>query len=386
MKIFHTADWHLGKIVQGVHMTEDQRYILNQFIREIEEEEPDAIVIAGDLYDRSVPAAEAVHLLDEVLQRIVLQLNIPVLAIAGNHDSPSRLDFASQILRDNGLHIVGKIDLTRKPVILHDEHGPVYFHLVPFADPSTVKHLFADDHVRNHDDAMKKIIEHITTNQWDDAARHVFVGHAFVTPYGEKADKTSDSELTLSIGGAEFVNAKHFAPFHYTALGHLHRAHFVRQKNIQYAGSILKYSISEEHHQKGFTVVEIDQAGNVQLERRTLKPKHDLRRVEATMDDLLQHPINNDYVFVRLLDETPILYPMEKVRSIYPNALHVDRKHSIISHQMKSDSGKGLERTKMSDQQLFRLFYEQVKGEPIPEEAETIFTEVLDDLLQADRQ
>src|SRR5690625_1209332 len=223
MKIFHTADWHLGKIVQGVHMTEDQAYILDQFIKIVTEEKPDVIIIAGDLYDRAVPPAEAVHLLDDVLKRIILDLNIPVLAIAGNHDSPSRLDFASQILRDNGLYIVGKVDLAREPVLLHDKFGPVYFHLIPFADPSMVRHIFADESIRTHDLAMKKIIEHITTNYWDDSARHVFVGHAFVTPYGEEAEKTSDSELTLALGGAEFVNANHFAPFHYTALGHLHR-------------------------------------------------------------------------------------------------------------------------------------------------------------------
>src|SRR5690625_3034432 len=386
MKIFHTADWHLGKIVQGVHMTEDQQYILDEFVRAVEEEKPDAIIIAGDLYDRSVPPANAVHLLDDVLKKLVLDLKVPVMAVAGNHDSPSRLDFASQILRDNGLHIVGKIDLTREPVILHDENGPVYFHLVPFADPSMVRHIFADDSIRTHDDAMRKIVEHITVNHWDDSARHIFVGHAFVTPYGEKAEKTSDSELTLSIGGAEFVNAKHFKRFHYTALGHLHRAHSVLQENIQYAGSILKYSISEEHHNKGFTIVQLDGAGNVDLKRHSLIPQRDVRRVETTMGELLQHPVNEDYVFVRLLDETPILYPMEKVRSIYPNALHVERKHSVIMHQMQEDSAESLERTKMSDQELFKLFYEQVRGTPLSDESEKVFVDVLDELLQGNRE
>src|SRR5699024_5307507 len=140
--------------------------------------------------------------------------------------------------------------------------------------------------------------------------------HAFVTPYGEKADKTSDSELTLSIGGAEFVQAKHFSSFSYTALGHLHRAHHVLQESIQYAGSILKYSISEKDHNKGFTIVELDGSGEIILERRPLVPRRDIRRAEMTMAELLQQPINNDYVFGRLTDEIPILYPMEKVRSV----------------------------------------------------------------------
>lgn len=382
MKIFHTADWHLGKIVQGVHMTEDQQYILDEFIQAIENERPDAIIIAGDLYDRSVPPADAVNLLDDVLKKIVLELDIPVMAIAGNHDSPGRLDFASHILRDRGLHLVGKIDLQREPVILHDEHGPIYFHLVPYADPSMVRHAFDDDAIRTHDEAMQKIVEHMTENHWDDAARHVFVGHAFVTPHGEKAEKTSDSELTLSIGGAEFVQAKHFSPFHYTALGHLHRAHHVRQDSIQYAGSILKYSISEKDHNKGFTVVELDGSGEITLERRPLVPRRDVRRVEMTMAELLQQPINHDYVFVRLTDETPILYPMEKVRSIFPNALHVERKHSIMQHALQKDTKESIERTKMNDHELFRSFYEDIKGIPLPEETDKIFAEVLNELLQ----
>lgn len=383
MKIFHTADWHLGKIVQGVHMTEDQAYVLDQLLEAIAKEKPDAIIIAGDLYDRAVPPAEAVHLLDRMLKRLILDLNIPVLVIAGNHDSPSRLDFASQILKDNGLHIIGKFSLDRKPVILQDAFGPVYFHLVPFTDPSTVRHVFDDDSIRTHDDAMQKIIHHIMMHHWDESARHIFVGHAFVTPYGEAAEKTSDSEMTLAIGGAEFVNANHFKPFHYTALGHLHRAHSVLQENIHYAGSILKYSISEANHQKGFTIVHLDEKGHVTLEKRQLIPRRDMRRVEAYLDELLQHQKNEDYVFVRLLDEMPVLYPMERIRSVYPNALHVERKYSFIQHQ--ADRPHQIDRSKMNDQQLFKLFYETVSKKSLSKEAEGIFEEVLDELMKSER-
>ena len=162
MKFFHTADWHLGKLVQGVYMTEDQAYILQQFIEIVEEEQPDAIVIAGDLYDRAVPPTEAVQLLNDVLDDIILKLKIPVLAIAGNHDSPSRLNFASKIIMENGLHIVGQLDQQLEPVILKDTFGEVHFHLVPFCEPSIVRTVFQDEEIRTYDDAMKKIVDEIT--------------------------------------------------------------------------------------------------------------------------------------------------------------------------------------------------------------------------------
>src|SRR5690625_2594226 len=280
MKFFHTADWHLGKLVQGVHMTEDQNIVLQQFIATIEEEKPDAVIIAGDLYDRPIPPTEAVQLLDDVLSTIVLDLHTPVLAIAGNHDSPSRLHFANKLMKEKGFHIIGHMSDQLEPVILHDDFGEVHVHLVPYCDPSVVRYLYADDSIQTHDDATKRIVEEIKSTM-DKTARHIYVGHAFVTPYGQEEENTSESERPLSIGGAEFVHASHFADFDYTALGHLHRAHYVQQENIRYAGSLLKYSISEANHQKGFYIVEMDDEGETTLEKRIFTPRRDMRRVEA---------------------------------------------------------------------------------------------------------
>lgn len=379
MKIFHTADWHLGKLVQGVYMTDDQRFILQQFIKAVENEKPDAVIIAGDLYDRAVPPTEAVQLLDEVLEKIVIELKTPIIAIAGNHDSPSRLEFGSRLMKENGYHIVGEILKDMPPVVMEDEFGEVHFHLVPYADPSVIRHIFEDEDVRTHNDAMRKITDEIKTKM-DKHARHVFVGHAFVTPNGEHEDNTSDSERPLSIGGAEHVDARHFSGFHYTALGHLHQAHYVLNETIQYSGSLLKYSISEERHNKGFYVVELDGEGNIVIEKRLLIPLHDMRTVEAYMEDLLQHDINNDYVFVNLLDETPILSPMAKVRSVYPNAMHVERKIQFHPSHEGQDSEK-IARHKQDDLSLFKAFYQEVKGSPVSAETETIFIEVLQELL-----
>jgi len=385
MKIFHTADWHLGKLIQGVYMTDDQQYILRQFIHAIEEERPDAVIIAGDLYDRAVPPTEAVHLLDDVLGEIVLRLKTPILAIAGNHDSPSRLHFGSKMMKDNGFHIVGQLTKDYDPVILNDEFGEVHFHLVPYCDPSMVRNVFDDEDIRTHNDAMKKIVDHIQEHK-DPDVRHVFVGHAFVTPYGEERDNTSESERPLSIGGVEYVSAEHFTEFHYTALGHLHRAHYVLDENIRYAGSILKYSISEENHQKGFNVVDLDGGGKVSIEKRKLKPIRNMRSVEASLEDLYKHPVNEDYVFVRLTDQTPILSPMEKVRSIYPNAMHVERTNYSLSTFSKKGDHEYKERNKMSDLELFQAFYEEVKGVKVSAETEEIFKNVVDNLLKAERE
>lgn len=384
MKFFHTADWHLGKLVQGVYMTEDQRYILEQFVQAIEAEQPDAVIVSGDLYDRAVPPTEAVHLLDEVFEKIVLQLKTPVLAIAGNHDSPSRLNFASRIMESNGLHLVGQLTENLEPIVLFDEHGPVHFYLIPYCDPSVVRGIFADDTIRSHNDAARKITDHIKEHI-DPSARHVFIGHAFVTPLGEEKENTSDSERPLSIGGAEYVDAHHFSDFDYTALGHLHQAHYVSSETIRYSGSVLKYSISEEHHHKGFYVVEMDVNGDVMIEKRDFQPKRDMRTVEATMEEIYTHPKSEDYVFIRLLDDVPVLSPMEKARSVYPNAMHVERKHYEPTGNASRDEEKA-DRSKWSDFDLFRAFYKEVKGVEAKEETEAIFTEVLDDLLVDDNE
>ncbi|KAA0965073.1 exonuclease SbcCD subunit D [Sporosarcina sp. ANT_H38] len=378
MKFFHTADWHLGKLVQGVYMTEGQRFVLDQFIEAIREEKPDAVVIAGDLYDRAVPPTEAVALLDEMLEKITIELGTPVLAIGGNHDSPGRLHFGSGLMRANGYHITGQMTKVIEPVILMDEYGEVHFHLVPFADPSVVKHLHDDETIVNHNDAMKKVTSAIR-QQMVNGVRHVFVGHAFVTPHGESEANTSDSERPLTIGGAEYVSAHLFEGFHYTALGHLHQAHYVLNETVRFAGSPMKYSISEENHKKGFLIIELDAEGQVSVDKRELEPKHDMRTVIGTMEDILLHPVSEDYVFVKLLDETPVLFPMEKVRSVYPNAMHVERK-ILISTTVATDEQR-MEHGKHDDLALFKAFYEEMKGEMADAETEKLFAQVLHEVM-----
>jgi DNA repair protein SbcD/Mre11 len=374
LKFFHTADWHLGKLVQGVHMTEGQRYVLRQFVEAVREEKPDAVIIAGDLYDRAVPPPEAVALLDDVLWEIVMELQTPVIAVAGNHDSPGRLQFGSRLMRSNGYHIVGQLSEDTEPVVLTDRFGEVHFHLVPYCDPSIVRHLFDEEDVVDHHTAMEKVVGRIR-GKMDESARHVFVGHAFVTPHGDEEKNTSDSERPLSIGGAEYVAGHLFDHFDYTALGHLHQAHYVLDEKIRYAGSPMKYSISEESHAKGFYIVDMDGEGNVEIEKRSLIPLHDMRTVEGTMEEILSSTPSDDFVFVKLHDETPVLFPMEKVKSVFPNAMHIERKlvrtAAAIEHQNLSV------KEKPDDMTLFRFFYSEMNDMEPDAETERIFAEVL---------
>ncbi|MHA6252334.1 exonuclease SbcCD subunit D [Oceanobacillus sp. CAU 1775] len=383
MKIFHTADWHLGKLVHGVSMTEDQEHVLNNFINIIEEENPDAVIIAGDLYDRAVPPTDAVKLLDNTLETIVLDFQIPVLAIAGNHDSPSRLHFGSSLMKKNGFHVAGHIEEKIEPIILHDQHGEVHFYLIPFCDPSVVRNIYKDDSVRNHNDAQARIIKSINETM-DKNVRNIAVAHAFVTPSGVEKENTSESERPLSIGGSEYVEAQHYLPFDYVALGHLHQAHYVFDEKIRYAGSPLKYSISEEFHKKGFFSVELDGTGKVEIEKRLLEAKRDMRTVEGYIDDLLKEEVSDDYVYVQLLDKTPVISPMEKIRSVFPNAMHVERKF-YNPLPLANQTNEQQDRKKMSDVELFRAFYQEVKGASPTEEMESLFAEVLDTLENAEK-
>ncbi|MGE7770714.1 exonuclease SbcCD subunit D [Viridibacillus arvi] len=383
MKIFHTADWHLGKLVQGVYMTEDQAYILQQFLADIDQEKPDVIIVAGDLYDRAVPPTEAVRLLDDIFAEIVLKRHIPLISIAGNHDSPGRLHFGSQLMKESGLHIVGNLDDKLSPVVLNDEFGEVHFHLIPYADPSQVRYVFDDDSIKTHQSAMKRITDELK-KKMDPEKRHIFVGHAFVTSHGQEEENTSESERPLAIGGTECIDAALFEPFHYTALGHLHQAHFVLNETIRYAGSPLKYSISEEYHKKGYLIVDLAEDGQVTIEKKLLQPRRDMRTVEDTIDNLLKSEVSEDYIYVKLLDDTPIISPMEKIRTVFPNAMHVERK--MIHQKIDGTEQLTTSRQKMDDLTLFEAFYKEIVGAEVEDATKQLFQEVLQEGLAKERE
>ncbi|MGN7478437.1 exonuclease SbcCD subunit D [Solibacillus silvestris] len=382
MKIFHTADWHLGKLVQGVSMTADQQYVLEQFIEEIKKEKPDVVIIAGDLYDRSVPPTDAIQLLNKTLKQILIDGKTPILAIAGNHDSATRLNFGSDLMKASGLHIIGHLEKNIEPVIMRDEHGEVYFYLVPFAEPSIVRAVFEDDSITTHEGAMEKIIDEIK-RKLDPKKRNVIVAHAFITKDGMPELNTSDSERKLTIGGTECINSALFEPFCYTALGHLHQAHFVANEKIQYAGSPLKYSESEVTHKKGYLLVNLQGDGTATVEKKLFTPIRDMRIVAGMLDEILQHAKSDDYVFVKLQDEHFVKGAAELVRTVYPNALHIER--TVVYAQMEHEATT-MKRVQMNDLELFELFHAEMTGKTLSEETKAIYAEVLQQLIDTERE
>lgn len=378
LKILHTADWHLGKTVQGTSMLEDQKYILQQFLQIVDEQQPDAIIIAGDLYDRSVPPVIAVQLLDDVFEEIVKNRKIPLLAIAGNHDSTSRVDFGSNLFTESGLYVKGKLTKEMEPVRLEDEYGAVDFYLIPFADPQEVRYVFDKEDVHTNQQAMETIMEAIqpTIN------RSVCIAHAFVTKNGEQQENPDEGERPLSIGGSECIDAQLFEVFNYTALGHLHQAHFVAHEKIRYSGSPLKYSVSEVNHQKGVLLIELDAEGHVAIEKIPLEPIRDLRRIEGYMEDLLKLPASEDYVYVTLLDEAPILAPMEKIRTVFPNAMHIER--TIIKGTLEVAPVEN--KQAMDTETLFHSFYTEITGSEPNEAMTQLFQELVEEELRKERE
>ncbi|WP_404452786.1 exonuclease SbcCD subunit D [Virgibacillus necropolis] len=381
MKILHTADWHLGKIVNSVHMTDEQDYILNELIAVIRNEQPDVIIIAGDLYDRAVPPKEAVELLNRVLTTLIVDLKIPVLAIAGNHDSPDRLEFGTQLFRSQQLYIKSKLDIDLESIVIQDEHGPVHFHLIPYVEPAEVRGLFEDDSIHSHHTAMTAIINKIKT-KYDMNERHIFIGHAFIAGGME-----SESEERLSmIGGSPYVDASLFQEFSYVALGHLHQAQRIKSDVIRYSGSILKYTFSEATHKKSITMVDMKNDGECDLTYIPLKARHDMQVVEGYFDDLINQPLENneDYLHISLLDNGQIIDPMNKLRKIYPNILRLERT-SLTSSKSLIDLQKIRQQQTKSHTELFAQFYEEIKGEPISDTSMRHVEKVVDQLITDER-
>ncbi len=386
MKILHTGDWHIGKLVHGIHMTEDQRYILRQLIALIEQEKPDVLIIAGDLYDRSVPPVEAVDLLDEVLCEIVMRHKTKVIVIAGNHDSPDRVGFASKLLRDNGLYISGNLTKTIEPIIIEDAFGPVHFYPIPFTEPAIIKELYGDEAINSYDLAMEAIIGGINGNL-DLCKRNVCIAHAFVM--GTETLETSESERPLSIGGSEYVSADHFDRFSYTALGHLHGPQNVKNERIRYSGSLLKYSFSEAQQKKSVALITMDAEGNTDVELKELHPLRDMRVIKGKLENLLDKAVygdtnTNDYIMAILTDRGELVDAVSKLRAVYPNILRME-KEQVEREVGDLGTSAGGEFTKKNPLALFSEFYENVSGELFTDEKKERVAEIFNEVAQSGR-
>ena len=372
MKILHTSDWHIGRQFHHVSLLEDQRHALHQLMDLIEREAIDVLLVAGDIYDRSVPPAAAVALLDEVLQKICLDLNVPVIMIPGNHDSAERLGFGSAQLKQAGLHILADLSAVSEPVVISKGSETCHFYGIPYHDPEHVRDVFEAD-VSNYQQALEWLMQQI---ELDDGVANIVLSHSFVA-----GGEASESERPLSIGGADQVSADLFARFDYAALGHLHAPQTRSAPHIRYSGSLLKYSFSEQDHDKGVTLLEVSNHQVSAIHHHPLKPLRNLRTLEGALADVLAQgatdPQADDYVMVRLSDTHAILDAMGKLREAYPNVLHLEK-----TGLMTAASSHHLEREKIKRNELamFDDFFQQMTGQGLSEEQHSAVQQTIDSL------
>lgn len=399
MKIIHTGDWHIGKIVNEFSMIPDQGFILREFLKVIKEENPDAIVIAGDLYDRSIPPIEAVELLNDVFTKILNEYKIPILAIGGNHDGGERISFGNKLFKNNGLYIEGVLKKDISKVSLKDQFGNVNFYLIPYADPSLVRHIYEDSDIKTHEDGMRKIIENIKSDM-NLNERNIAVAHGYVTYVKEKDNniseeanedyktlragmEISDSERPLSIGGTDLINGDIFKDFTYTALGHLHGPQKVGSDRIRYSGSLLKYSFSETHQKKSITIINIDKNGELDVKIKPMISLRDMRIIKGNLEEIIKPEVYNlenkdDYIYAILTDEGEIIDPISKLRSVYPNVMGLSREYINAKESSRTSASNGYKnRTKL---ELFKEFYNSITGKELDNKKEEVMTKIIEEV------
>ena len=376
MKFLHLADLHLGKRVNGFSMLEDQAHILRQILAILDDEQPDGVLIAGDVYDKSVPSVEAVELLDGFLTELCAR-GVPVLLISGNHDSPERLAFGGRVMDSCGIHISPVYNGALAPVTLHDEFGPVHVWLLPFVKPAHVRRWFPDADIESYTDAVAEAVAHMDI---DTAARNVLVTHQFVT-----GGARSGSE-ELSVGGTDNVDSGVFAPFDYVALGHLHGAQHIGRETIRYAGSPLKYSFSEARQHKSVTVVTLGEKGDVQVRTAALTPLRELREIRGSYDELTARSFyehttyRSDYLHLILTDEQDVFDAMSRLRTIYPYLMTLDYDNA----RTRAAGGMSVpaETERRTPLELFEALYQRQNHRPMSEVQRAYIAQLMEQIME----
>lgn len=366
MKWIHTSDLHIGKQLNEISLLEDQRFFLNELCDLAKAEKPDVLLIAGDLYDRSVPSAEAVELLNGFLTRMVLELHIPVLAIAGNHDSPQRLDFCRDLLKGAGLYLVGSYEKRFTKITFEDAYGPVHFFLSPFLEPALVRLDFPDLPIHSYDDAFRVVMKE-NEPFIDYSQRNVLLTHGFFS-YLKDPDSVARSASEVSLGGSDLIDARYLESFDYAALGHIHRPQSTGAPHLCYSGSPLKYSLSEAGLEKSVVVAELREKGNLSICRKNLPLLRDLRILSGSFDDIVSRLPDlgeeNDLVFFSLTDTSLPPMAMNRLRNIYPNALGLSTTRQEKTGEL-SLSAQQMARP-MAD--IFEEFYQAITGDALQAE------------------
>ena len=361
MKLIHLSDLHIGKRVNEVSMIGEQTHILHEILRIADEERADAVLIAGDVYDKTVPSAEAVTLFDDFLCRLALR-KLPVLLISGNHDSPERLAFGNRLMEESGIHICPVYDGTVTSVEMYDEYGKVIFWLLPFLKPAHVKRFFPDAGIESYTDALRTAI---ASMEIDTGCRNVLLTHQFVT-----GASTCESE-EISVGGSDNVDASVFDGFDYVALGHIHGPQNIGPNRIRYCGTPLKYSFSEENHHKSVTIVELGAKGDLKLQLRPLIPVHDLRSIRGTFETVTDKTFydqtnTEDYLHIILTDEEDVPEAVGRLRVIYPNLMKLSYDNTRTRSDQIIEGAMDVQRK--TPLALFEELYELQNNQPMGEE------------------
>ena len=373
MKFIHLSDLHIGKRENEFSMLEDQRYILTKILNIIEDEQPEAVIIAGDVYDKPVPSAEAVSLFDDFLCKLS-GYGLQIFIISGNHDSPERIAFGSRLMDARGIHISPVYNGKVFPVSMNDIYGTIHIYMLPFIKPVHVRSIFPDEPADSYTEALETAISHMDINE---AERNILVTHQFVTG----ADRSESEEI--SVGGSDNVDGSVFSKFDYTALGHIHRPQNVGSGCIRYCGTPLKYSFSEAGHEKSVTVVELAEKGNIAVRTVPLVPRHDMREIrgtymEVTAKSFYEGTAADDYIHVTLTDEEDIPDALSKLRTIYPNIMKLDYDNKRTRNTAQVGEADRMENK--SPAELFADFYEKQNGQPMTDIQSGFINELIENI------
>ena len=376
MRLLHIADLHIGKRLNEFSLLEDQKYILQEILRIVDEVKPWGILMAGDIYDKSVPAAEAVEVLDEFLTELVSR-KVPLFMVSGNHDSAERLNFGSRIMQKNGVHIAGTFDGMIKHIVLEDEFGPVNIYLLPFVKPAMVNQYYPDKDIQSYEDAVNVVID---ATQFNEQERNILVAHQFITS-GSKQPERSDSE-TIAIGGLDNIDASVLEGFDYVALGHLHGPQSIGREMIRYAGSPLKYSFSEAHQHKSVTILELVQKGTLDIQTISLTALRDMREIKGPLEELVRvgaslPEISQDYIRAILTDEDEVYDAIGQLRQVYPNMMRIDFENCRSRQDSNSKTAASGDVARKSPFELFEEFYSKQNNLEMTQEQCHIIQEVL---------
>ena len=371
MKIMHLSDLHIGKKVNEYSMLQDQIYILKEILRIIDNEKVETVIIAGDVYDRSLPPNEALELFDEFLYQLSSR-NVNVFVISGNHDSPERISYGGRMMTENKIFLSPVYDGNVKPISLNDEYGKVNFYMLPFVRPADIRRYFPDENIENYTDAVKVAIDNMNV---DFSERNILITHQFVT--GAELSESED----IIVGGTDNVSGEVFDGFDYVALGHIHREQTVGKDNIRYCGTPLKYSFSEAKHIKSVTILDFKDKENIEYSKIPLTPLRDMREIRGTYDELtLKSNYENtnvdDYLHITLTDEEDIPDAIGKLRSIYPNIMKLDYANLRTRGSGTVDAIENIE--SKSPFELFADLFKQQNNQDMSEEQEEIMRNLID--------